>query len=805
LKRDDVDRKKVTEELASGKLKGTQIHVRLYDFGGQDVFYSIHPYFLTRTGIYLVVFNMSHLRPKQTEENDAHSQQRQNKCLQYLSFWLNSVAVNTKHIVNAKEVIAPIVLVGTHKDLVLEERDHHRISRLLTRKFSHSIFWPFVAENTTNGLVYFPVKNVAGEGDPTIDSLMETVITKVKLSPHLSVMRPLCWFRIIDILTAREVATITFKEVCDVAAECGIQLSSVPTLLEFLHDMGVLMWFREGNLEDTIILDPIAYFVTPVTRIICDPGLHGGDIHKACWKQYRGAYDNLRQNRLANRKVLQFLLSGSDCSDKHSETLIELMLRFKLLVRWESMITSPSAVDTDELFIVPSLFLLSDNAVSCMELKYPLPPECPVITVYLLFALDEKTLTFALEEKHFWNNCFLPTGVFEHLGALALSWSQLTPDADPEDLTLNKDLIILAFGNVWFRMVHRPVYNCIQVDAAAPAMLTVLRRLMGLLKTITISATQHLHVMPFVSFADNSGEQKCFLGESCLTGIVEGSTSKFELPWRQSLDKDLIRSEHPWLTAGRCSVDPCRYDGFISYRWNRSFEDTFVTSLYDQLSDFVIEDRVLQVFLDRKRIPVARPFPTVFFGALMNSHLMIPVVSPYALQRMLAHRVDCTTIDFLLTEWLSAMVINRYSGHYPDVKLKYVYPIIVVEPVDGAEISYFSMKEHLSTEIPVPTIKEVKHLFAQSCGALPLEALNWIDEQTVKSIVDGIMTHNNPRQISLKASMKKNLTGSVKDILDILCLTNTCTLGSRSLGKNPFRRNVVQSFPEATESENITF
>ncbi len=36
--------------------------ISLYDFGGQSVFNVVHPFFLTRCGVYLVVFNMEWIR-----------------------------------------------------------------------------------------------------------------------------------------------------------------------------------------------------------------------------------------------------------------------------------------------------------------------------------------------------------------------------------------------------------------------------------------------------------------------------------------------------------------------------------------------------------------------------------------------------------------------------------------------------------------------------------------------------------------------------------------------------------------------
>ncbi len=53
--------------------------ISLYDFGGQSVFNVVHPFFLTRYGVYLVVFNMEWL---------AKGSQHFDECLSFLLFWM---------------------------------------------------------------------------------------------------------------------------------------------------------------------------------------------------------------------------------------------------------------------------------------------------------------------------------------------------------------------------------------------------------------------------------------------------------------------------------------------------------------------------------------------------------------------------------------------------------------------------------------------------------------------------------------------------------------------------------------------
>ena len=64
------------------------------------MFYSLHHIFLTRYGIYLVVFDMRKILSKEESRN----------AKEYLEFWLKSIKA---HAPNAK-----FILVGTHHDII---------------------------------------------------------------------------------------------------------------------------------------------------------------------------------------------------------------------------------------------------------------------------------------------------------------------------------------------------------------------------------------------------------------------------------------------------------------------------------------------------------------------------------------------------------------------------------------------------------------------------------------------------------------------------------------------------------------
>jgi GTPase SAR1 family protein len=120
---------------------GEQEHVTFsaWDFAGQDLYYSVHSLFITR-GVYVVVFSM-------------HEAQRDMpKCLEYLSFWMNSIHSHTS---DPSEY--HILIVGTHLDVVHRPVEHREISRQIVETFQNCRFWSGVQQPVD--LCFFPIDN----------------------------------------------------------------------------------------------------------------------------------------------------------------------------------------------------------------------------------------------------------------------------------------------------------------------------------------------------------------------------------------------------------------------------------------------------------------------------------------------------------------------------------------------------------------------------------------------------------------------------------------------------------------------
>jgi len=130
------------------------LRISMWDYGGQEKFHVMHHMYLSRFCVYLLVFSMKWLLSGVGEEMV--------ECLEYLTGWLNSILI---HVVDPKDKsLAPILIIGTHKDEVPNPQDHAKISKILDDHFQNHRAWHRVerfkkaqVKDGRGSLFFFPV------------------------------------------------------------------------------------------------------------------------------------------------------------------------------------------------------------------------------------------------------------------------------------------------------------------------------------------------------------------------------------------------------------------------------------------------------------------------------------------------------------------------------------------------------------------------------------------------------------------------------------------------------------------------
>jgi GTPase SAR1 family protein len=726
------------EDAASGLL------ITLFDFGGQSVFDVIHHLFLTRNGVYAVVFNMERLVVDGPDKECA---------LKLFHRWLSSIAAHTFDAATAKT--APIVLVGTRADTISDPLTHESVSQLLYDSFSDNPAWPSVISNSndTSHLWFFPVSNPDGCGSPTMRHLMNVVHDAMDQALYTHKEVPISWFKVMDHMRDSERECLSLSEVTAIGARCQVSERELLFMLAFLHDMGHLMWLDEPELRDVVILDPVKYLVVPATILICNiqPTVgtteavhHAHPSHRECMHKCKDEWNALLKGGVLHTKLLPILWRDYQ-SD--ADILLPLMVKYGLLVplRPASGTSAPGPVVS--MYLVPALLMpTSDSdhdALHWTDLAYE--------SAHLVFTLSiEKLESFGvIETADLQSYGFLPGGMFERVVGKALSWSQDTARGGRLNLrsvVLHKDVAVLSFGRQRFRLVHCPDLHCVRVDIEGSNPIGVLQKLLTIVDKIIDECMPSLQCLPAVSFAppldsasstDSSRLRKLLRPNEVLVPLdhlraaARGQATLTQRGGRTLLSEEGVRTRYaPWLQLYGLRAN---YDVFISYRWG-DFDTAFTEQLFDMFTNFSVgtDSRAVEVFLDKKCLQKGQLFKADFAAALTHCDVALPVLSVDALDKMLEH--DPSVVDNVLLEWV--MIHETFAAQ----KIKKVYPIAFGKRArvgrTGNDIvidSYFAdqIRNQLPKVIPTETLSAAARLL-EANGITPTSKLS---SYTVFSIV----------------------------------------------------------------------
>jgi internalin A len=202
-----------TSALKKDTDKARGVRVNVWDFGGQEIMHATHQFFLTKRSLYLLVV-------------DARLSQEENR----IEYWLK--------IIQSLGGESPIILVGNKVDQHPLDIDR----RGLSRKYSNLKATIETSCETNTG----------------IDRL-RSIIAEVILSlPHVEDQLPTTWFRVKSQLEKMQEDFIRYDEYLRICSRNSIRDElSQETLLGFLHDLGIVLNFRDDpHLQETNVLNP---------------------------------------------------------------------------------------------------------------------------------------------------------------------------------------------------------------------------------------------------------------------------------------------------------------------------------------------------------------------------------------------------------------------------------------------------------------------------------------------------------------------------------------------------------------------
>ncbi|KAJ7370536.1 hypothetical protein OS493_031821 [Desmophyllum pertusum] len=313
----------------------------IWDFAGQAIFRAIHPIFVSREAIYVLVIDLTKelsaiaqccVKEPDYKEVEILAPDGNDTNLDHIMRWMDLVH-SFKHV-ESGEILPPVILVGTHADL-LQEDPGDKVTKVkdticdTARDFSnHIIGKTFTVDNTLAG-------KQLDEEDPQIVSLRQEILKVGEGMPHTKVEVPLKWLQVenkVDDLASKETNYITRedfkKNICDEICQFEIE-DDFEVLLHFLHDRGTVVYHGCANEKRSLVVLNPKWLVDILCQIIT--------VEKQNEEQTR--IYNLRKD-LRNKGILHAQLLDDACERLKlkdvKESLLDIMKKFNLLCEYTS-------------------------------------------------------------------------------------------------------------------------------------------------------------------------------------------------------------------------------------------------------------------------------------------------------------------------------------------------------------------------------------------------------------------------------------------------------------------------------------
>jgi GTPase SAR1 family protein len=649
------------------------LRISLMDFGGQEAFYSLHHLYVTRESVYLVVFNM-----KCMVGADATPETIQ-RCKSYLSFWLNSIYLHSRaQSADLDGSVAPILLVGTHKDEIHSPKQHEEISKMLWNEFHSSPVWTSVISfqegvvSTGRGLLrFFPVDNSRKQSDqdPVDDVVVkiQTCIQKeLEKEDYLKRKVPLSWLEAFDgLMSAKEEhnrAYLPLTTVQEIAGECGLPCihglsleEEVIFMLKYFSGLGLLMHHDCPKLRNTVVLDTVRCLVNPASVVMCQHDIHELEVHLDAKRRMKHHYDELISEGRVHRSLLPILWKDSL---EIVEEICELMVHYGLMV---PLLQDNRGSQDACAFLVPSL----------LPKQHPVCVSSASVRSHFYFALGSKHKVSKWQDLNSFSvrqvaaQGFCPNGLFSRFTGKIISECQRTYSIFGSKCSRYETTTF--FGKHQFTIRDLKELNMIQVLVLVPNPRKLLLELSRLLQATIDEMIPNLAFCAAVSCdgGTNPNFERSCIADAHLAvlsgdkGLIERSSKGLEFDAGEGpLSAVEVQQRFQlWLPPSGLRVNG--YHVFLSYRWtgvdkqNPGFDEDLTSGIFQKLSmDALLGSarEEVNVFLDKQRLQPARDFQQDFADALLASSLPVILMSSAALLKMVPLKAD-SPIDNLLLEW----------------------------------------------------------------------------------------------------------------------------------------------------------
>lgn len=191
-----------------------RIRLNTWDFGGQEIMYATHQFFLTKRAVYVLV-----LDSRQSEQDGR------------VEYWLKIIQVFGED--------SPVIVVCNKSDQHQMELDWRGLQER----------WPNI-----KGFI----RNASCETKAGIEEARRAIISAVAGLEHVHYELLASWAQVKDHLEQMEEDYLSYADYEQICLHAGVRDDdSQRVLIRFLHDLGIVLNFQgDPRLEDTNILNP---------------------------------------------------------------------------------------------------------------------------------------------------------------------------------------------------------------------------------------------------------------------------------------------------------------------------------------------------------------------------------------------------------------------------------------------------------------------------------------------------------------------------------------------------------------------